>query len=362
MGICETKNNLNNQAENQANTQVNTANTSNKNGGFIKTENVLLKEVNKIDDNRIPECKIEFSPFEKLDNNVTTVAKSICKLKIENMLPNGIQTIIGTGFLLKFWTDLYIFKCLVSNEHVIKRDIIDNNNNNILIKYDTEFKTANIRLDKTKRFIESFRDIGLDITVVQILDEDNINDDYFLSCEEEAFVKNSDLIKMNIYIPQYAQGKELVNARGSIVNVDKYEFTHLASTEQGSSGSPIFLQYSIDVIGIHKEGNTKKTENYGDFIYPIFNIIKKEMNKKRNNGKYSNGKYIWDDGKYYIGEFKNNIPNGKGIKYHKDGKIEYEGDFFNGKFEGKGKFIYYDGDYYIGQFKDGLKHGKGTIF
>ena len=63
---------------------------------------------------------------------------------------------------------------------------------------------------------------------------------------------------MNIYIPQYAQGKELVNARGSIVNVDKYEFTHLASTEQGSSGSPIFLQYSIDVIGIHKEGNKKK--------------------------------------------------------------------------------------------------------
>ena len=105
MGICETKKNLNNQAENQANTQVNTANTSNKNGGFIKTENVLLKE----DDNRIPECKIEFSPFEKLDNNVTKVAKSICKLKIENILPNGIQTIIGTGFLLKFWTDLYIY-------------------------------------------------------------------------------------------------------------------------------------------------------------------------------------------------------------------------------------------------------------
>ena len=108
MGIWETKNNLNNQGENQANTQVNPTNNSNKNGKFTKTETDLLKEDNKIDNGRIPECIIKFSPFEKLDNNVTKVSKSICKLKIENMLPNGIQTIIGTGFLLKFG-QIYIY-------------------------------------------------------------------------------------------------------------------------------------------------------------------------------------------------------------------------------------------------------------
>ena len=362
MGICETKNNLNKQEENQANTQAITDNNSNNNGVFNKTETVLLSEDNKINNSRIPECLIKFSPFEKLDNNVTKVAKSICKVKIENILPNGIQTILGTGFLLKFWMDLYIFKCLVSNEHIIRRDIINNSINNIIIKYDSEFKIANIRLDKNKRFIESFKNIGLDITVVQILDEDNIPEDFFLYSESQDFVKNSDLIKMNIYIPQYAQGKELVNSRGSIIKVDKYEFTHLASTEHGSSGSPIFLQYSIEVIGIHKEGSKTKSENYGDFIYPIFDIIKKEINKKRYNGKYSNGRYIWDDGKYYIGEFKNNLPNGKGTKYHKNGKIEYEGDFINGKFEGKGKFIYYDDHYFIGQFKSGLRNGQGAKY
>ena len=49
-----------------------------------------------------------------------------------------------------------------------------------------------------------------------------------------------------------------MNAKGKIKSINKYEFTHLANTEQGSSGSPIFLENSIHVIGIHKEGNIKK--------------------------------------------------------------------------------------------------------
>ena len=362
MGICESENNLSTKEENKANTQSIVPNKSNKNEIFEKNEKVLLNQENKINNDRIPEVLIKFSPFEKLDNKITNVSKSICKLKIENILPNGIQTIFGTGFLLKFGIDLEPFYCLISNEHVITKNIINNSNNNILIKYDSEFKIANIKLDKNIRYIKSFENIPLDITCVEIIEEDNINRDFFLWNEPEAFVKNADLIKSNIYIPQYAQGKELVNARGSIININKYEFTHLVSTEHGSSGSPVFLENSIDVLGIHKQGSKSKSQNYGDFIYPIFEIIKKDIIKKRNKGKYLNGKYIWDDGKYYLGEFKNNIPNGKGIKYYKNGKIQYEGNFINGKFEGNGKFIYDDGYYYIGQFKDGLRNGKGTIY
>ena len=148
---------------------------------------------------------------------------------------------------------------------------------------------------------------------------------------------------MNIYIPQYAEGKELKNAKGIIKEINKYEFTHLASTLRGSSGSPIFLENSIRVIGIHKAGSTVKLENYGDFIYPAINIIKEDIRKKRDKGKYIDGKYIWEDNKYYIGEFKNNIPNGKGIKYYSNGNILYDGYFVNGKFEGKGKYIWEDG-------------------
>ena len=54
--------------------------------------------------------------------------------------------------------------------------------------------------------------------------------------------------------------------------IKKYELAYSASTLEGSSESPIFLKYSPQVIGIHKQGG--KTENYGDFIGHIFKYFK----------------------------------------------------------------------------------------
>ena len=138
-----------------------------------------------------------------------------------------------------------------------------------------------------------------------------------------------------------------MNAEGIIKDINKYEFSHSANTEKSSLGSPIFLKNSNKVIGIHKKGDENR-ENFGDFIYPVIKIIEKDIRKKRCNGKYINGIYIYDDGQYYVGEYENNIPNGKGIKYNKNGIIIYEGNFIIGKFEGYGKYIREDGLKYIG--------------
>ena len=45
--------------------------------------------------------------------------------------------------------------------------------------------------------------------------------------------------------------------------------------------------------------------------------------------------------------------------YYSDGKIKYEGDWVNDRYEGDGKYIWKNGDYYIGQWKKGLRNGKG---
>ena len=47
---------------------------------------------------------------------------------------------------------------------------------------------------------------------------------------------------------------------------------------------------------------------------------------------------IWQDGRYYIGDYKD------GVKH------------------GKGEFHYPDGAYYIGDFKDGVRHGNGEYY
>ena len=60
--------------------------------------------------------------------------------------------------------------------------------------------------------------------------------------------------------------------------------------------------------------------------------------------------------------FKNNLTNGKGIKYYTNINILYESDFINGNFEGNEKYIDDDGKYYIGQLKNCLRNGKGTMY
>jgi len=85
--------------------------------------------------------------LKKKDFHLSDISKSICKIKIEAIS----ETMIGTGFLLKFYINQEIFYCLVSNEKVIKNDIIQNNNNIIYISYDNEFKNTNIKLGNKKK-------------------------------------------------------------------------------------------------------------------------------------------------------------------------------------------------------------------
>jgi len=92
----------------------------------------------------------------------------------------------------------------------------------------------------------------------------------------------------------------------------------------------------------------------------------------------STGRYNYDNGEYYIGELRYSTPNGKGKLYYKNGDIKYDGDFVKGKRHGLGKYYFSDyswfvmedkkkfffmkGDYYFGQFENDNMHGKGIIY
>ena len=290
----------------------------------------------------------------QIDNDIPNTSKSVCKIKIESQLDFKFYI----GFLIKFPIDQDTFYCLISNSDYINNDLLRNKSNiYIYIYYKNFLKETKINLDKNKRYIKTFTDIGLNITAIEILEEDNIPKNYFLYPELEIRINNK-LINNKIYIPKLTDEKGVVIIEGFIKEINKNGFRHTLIDDY--PGFPIIIETFNNILGIAKKNNKK--ENNADFIYPAIKIIEEDIRKKKNNGKYINGKYIWEDGKYYIGQWKNDLFHGKGTMYYSNGKIKYEGDWINDAEEGNGKYICENGEYYIGLFKNGLKHGRGTEY
>ena len=158
------------------------------------------------------------------------------------------------------------------------------------------------------------------------------------------------IMKIKIYIQfiQYPEGKNLSFSEGKIKNINSTEIIHDASTKPGSSGSPILLKNTTEVIGIHKQGSIKFKENYGTLIKSLVQLLNQNDKTNINN--------------YYVGETLNGLKHGKGIIYYPNGNVKYDGYFVNDKCEGFGKYIKENGFIYIGQWMNGLKHGKGMIY
>jgi hypothetical protein len=119
--------------------------------------------------------------------------------------------------------------------------------------------------------------------------------------------------------------------------------------------------------------------------------VKVEEVKEKIEEKDVNTWYTIEDGKCrYKGNWKNGLPNGKGIKhfYNTDSYIDgnfvdgfadgygkhtfeqtwertqpyYEGEIKRNLYQGKGAYYYGDGDYYKGMWKDGKYNGQGAAY
>ena len=82
----------------------------------------------------------------------------------------------------------------------------------------------------------------------------------------------------------------------------------------------------------------------------------------KNNTRDGEGTYIWPDGKKYIGSWSRGVQDGHGVLIESNGSV-YIGNFSNGKKHGFGRLNYSSGITYIGDWFEDSKHGKGkTIF
>ena len=121
---------------------------------------------------RKDETRIDHSHMEKQDIFFLEVSQSICKIKTNNQE--------ATGFFMKLFINNEYFYFLMTNEHIITKDMIKNNES-VIIYYAVGKKNIDIDLNIKERYINCFLDINkIDVTVVQILPKDDVYKDYFL--------------------------------------------------------------------------------------------------------------------------------------------------------------------------------------
>ena len=237
------------------------------------------------------------------------------------------QQLIGTGFFLKKQIKNEFKYFLFTCEHVITKDDF---NSKIAInlhygKKNNE-KKKKIVLDNKKRFIACFGG-EKDVTVIEILKSDDIPEDKYLLADLNYKYGYNKYKNGKFFLAGYPNDpiyhKERHISSGEIKSIEGFEFEHSIDTRAGSSGAPICFIENLGVIGIHKQGNTKKSINYGTFIGVILDDLEKiykeinsvDDNKEKQNNIINNE--IKNDNLYndFNIESKNPI---KILNYHTD--------------------------------------------
>ena len=202
----------------------------------------------------------------------------ICKI----YLKNGEK---GTGFFCKIPFNNNILPVLITNNHILKENDIEDNN---ILEISINNEIKEIKIDNSrKKYTNS--DKNIDITIIEIRpNKDGIYN--YLELDEKEIYKNEKNIeleykKKSIYILHYPKGKLKVSY-GLIKDlIDNKRINHYCRTEEGSSGSPILSLETFKVIGIHYGSSQNNKMNYGTFIKYVIDLFNRYNNKNKNKNE-----------------------------------------------------------------------------
>ena len=184
--------------------------------------------------------------IEKTKITLEQMEKCVCKIHI-----NGKK---GTGFFIKIPYKKYLLDALITNNHVLNDEKFEFGNT-ITLSLNNGKKIINIKIDDERK---KYTNEILDITILEIKEIDGIKDflsldkrivDFINSNNKMINEKFSDLYKNeSIYILNYI--KEIYVSYGILNDIVENRINHKCSTDDGSSGSPIILLESNEVIPI----------------------------------------------------------------------------------------------------------------
>ena len=214
-------------------------------------------------------------------NELFKRSNSVCKILSET---KDNEKMFGTGFFCKLNEYNFLFKyALFTNNHILDESKIDIGKS---IKFEylyfNNFNSKHTTIKKEIKITDERRvytNKELDYTCIEIYESDGIKD--FFEIDPEIFkYNNNEVLKNNdIFILQYPKGGDLSFSLGTIISIKDKIIMHNASTENGSSGSPIIRRHDNSfVIGIHK--GSKNRYNVAINFVSIANDIKKQAKKE----------------------------------------------------------------------------------
>jgi len=223
-------------------------------------------------------------PFSKEEIfDLFKMEKSMCKISFET---NRGETGKGSGFFCEI--DNFPFKyALFTNNHVLNESNIEIGKKihfECLLRksiFNKEEKAIKKKIKITeKRHV--FTNKELDYTCIELFESDGITD--YFKIEPKIFKKDKNNLKDNdIFILQYPNGNDLSFSYGKIKSLKENDIIHDASTDDGSSGSPIIRRSKDNyIIGLHKGGIRKFKNRFQYNLATSFDSILDNIKKKYN--------------------------------------------------------------------------------
>jgi len=250
MGLCETK------KEENKTPQINIIESGDKEGD-IKKENERVFPGNG-----------NYFNTDKFDIISKQKEKGICKI-MKNENP------IGTGFLC------YVIgeyknkrKALITAYHVLGKEDLKIGNEIKLVFNDNKEKI--IKIEDIRRIYANEND---DITIIEIIDKDNLNKNIILELDDSIYNTNINFKKYedkSIYILHYPKGMFSSFSDGVVGKIENNIIYHRVATEHGSSGAPILNLDTLKVIGIHQAYDKEENYNEGKILKESIKNFNKE--------------------------------------------------------------------------------------
>ena len=214
--------------------------------------------------------------FEGTQKIIEQINSGICLISNDNKK--------GTGFFVEIPYKFNLLHALITSNQVInKDDLLYVKNISIYINNDNKTKT--LKLDRNRKIYTNEK---LNITIIEIKENENINDKYlelddeiinYLNLNKKKNLNHFDKIYSNesIYILNYFKVQDINIEYGKLSHINNSELYYQCNIKEDSSGSPILLTNNQKLIGIHNK-NSKKYTKGNLLAYSIYEFLKIKNN------------------------------------------------------------------------------------